>query len=106
MLPLGTSNVLRGLREHDPSRTTIGSLLLLVVFYRWARRRASLLARYELREGDDVRIELPKERSIDAAGRLEALLAASAAAHLDDDLLGAASAQDEREDRQDHDTAE
>lgn len=106
MLPLGARNTLRGLREGDPTRATIGSLLLLLVFYRWARRRASLIARYEIREGDDLRIELPRERSIDAAARLEALLAASAAADLDDDLLRAAAAEHEGEDRQDDDPTE
>lgn len=106
MLPLGARNVLRGMREGDTSRTTVGSLLLLLVFYRWARRRASLIARYEIREGDDLRIELPPERSVDAAARRAAIIAASAAADLDDDLLRPPSPEDEGEDRQDDDSDE
>lgn len=101
MLPLGARNVLRGLREGDTQRTTLGSLLLLLVLYRWARRRASLIARYEVREGDDVRISLPRDRTIDVSAIEAAILAtSSAAADLDDDLLGPASAEDEAEDRQ------
>lgn len=85
MLPLGVTNTLRGLREGDTRRATIGAALLLVGLYRWARRRNSIIAEYVIADGDELRIALPKERRPDP----EAVLAALAAADLDDDLLAA-----------------
>lgn len=111
MLPLGIRNTLRGIRTGDQTRTTIGGLMLLWVAYRSFRRRTALIARYEVREGDELRLRLPRERSVDRAALEAAILAAmaeadaaasdpdeaSAAPHLDDDLLAAPSAEDEGE---------
>ena len=111
MLPLGIRNTLRGIRTGDQTRTTIGGLMLLWVAYRSFRRRTALIARYEVYEGDELRLRLPKERSVDRAALEAAILAAMAEAEapvpdleeelaatdLDDDLLAAAAPEDEGE---------
>ena len=113
MLPLGLRQTLQGIRTGDQTRATIGGLMLLWVAYRSFRRRTALIARYEIREGDELKVRLPKERDLDGKAIEAAILAAMAeadvapptiddepelaAADLYDDLLAAATAEDEGE---------
>ena len=113
MLPLGLRQTLQGIRTGDQTRATIGGLMLLWVAYRSFRRRTALIARYEIREGDELKVRLPKERDVDGKAIEAAIVAAMAEADLeppafeeepdlaapdlDDDLLAAASAEDEGE---------
>lgn len=106
MFSQGSRQALRGFREGDTARLTAGALLLLWWAYRRHRERASLIASYELREGEELRLTLPKDRWVradDVAAAVRAELERDLPpSDLDDDLLAAASAQDEGEQRQDH----
>lgn len=100
MFALGLQQTLKGMRTGDQTRTTIGSALLLWVGYRAFRRRTELIARYEVRQGDELKVRLPSERNIDRREVAAAILAAMEGADLpapdlDDDLLAAAPTEHE-----------
>ena len=100
MFALGLQQTLKGLRTGDQARTTIGSAVLLFVAYRAFRRRTNLIARYEVREGDELKLRLPEDRNIDRDEVAAAILTAMEQADLapldlDDDLLGAPTSEHE-----------
>jgi len=89
MFSLGARAILRGFRTSDTQRLTMGALLVLAALYRRTRRSGGLITSHELREGDEVTIRVPRRWQEDPA----VLTAASATAHLDDDLLAAPPAE-------------
>ncbi len=98
MFSHGSRQVLRGFREGDTARLTAGAALLAWWAYRRHRERTSLIASYELKEGEELRLTLPKDRwvradDVEAAALAE--LGLLSPTDLDDDLLAAPSPEDE-----------
>lgn len=108
MFSHGSRQVFRGFRQGDTARLTAGAVLLLVWAWRRHRERTSLIASYELREGEELRLTLPKDRWV-RAGDVEAAALAELGllppTDLDDDLLAAPAAEDEGE-QGEHDHAD
>lgn len=99
MFSHGSRQALRGFREGDTGRMTAGALLLLFWAYRRHRERSSLIASYELREGEELRLSLPRDRWVradDVAAAVRAELEPDLpSTDLDDDLLAPPAAEDE-----------